>query len=429
MPLCFVDARPDNPAFLCFGAPTMHLKKVLLPVLILAIGIGGFMALKASRPEQVVAPPQEPVWRVEAITIELHAASPVLTLNGRVESPDLTRAAASAVGRVLSVPVREGQQVSAGQVLLELDPRDFLPRVEQARGEVMEIEAAMRGEHLRHQADLDQLREERRLLDYASAEVARFEQLRRENFFSQAAVDQGRASLARQQIVVRTRELAIADHQTRLLQLQARQVKARANLDQAELAWQRSRVISPYAGYVATIEVSPGDQVATGQTLLSLYPLAGLEVRAKLPATQQDEFLDALRRGEQPSARANLAGEPLQFRLTRVAGAADARGLDAFFTLIGSSANLRVGELLTLEVARSPVRDAATVPYVALYGGRVVYRIEQDRLRAVAVETLGEAGGQPPRLLVRGAELKPGDRVLVTHLPNAANGLKVEILP
>jgi len=407
----------------------MKLKKVLLPVLILAIGIIGFMALKGSRPTPVVAPPQEPVWRVEVVAIELQAASPVLTLNGRVESPHLTRAAASAVGRVSSVPVREGQRVSAGQLLLELDPRDFLPRVEQARGEVMELEAAMRGEALRHAADIDQLREERRLLDYASAEVERFEQLRRENFFSQAAVDQGRASLARQQIVVRARELAIADHQTRLSQLKARLLKAQANLDQAELAWQRSKVSAPYVGYIAKIDVSPGDQVATGQTLLSLYPLAGLEVRAKLPAPRQDEFLDALRRGERPIASASLAGETLRFQLTRVAGAADARGLDAFFTLMGASANLRVGELLTLEVARSPVPGVAAVPYAALYGGRFVYRIEQDRLRAVAVETLGEAGGKPPRLLVRSAELKPGDRVLATHLPNAASGLKVEIRP
>ncbi len=406
----------------------MNLRKVLLPVLILALGIGGFAALKATRPKAPVAPPQEPVWRVATVPVQLHSAGPVLTLNGRIENPDLTRAAAPATGRVLRVQVREGQRFRAGESLLELDPRDFLPRVEQARGEVMELEAAIRGEELRHQADQDQLREERRLLDIARADVDRFEQLRRENFYSQAAVDQGRANLARQQITVRTRELAIADHQARLQQLQARLARARANLDQAELAWRRATVAAPFDGYVAKVEVAAGDQVNSGQTLLSLYPLAGMEVRAKLPATQQDEFIGALARGDRPTASAHVGGTPLRLRMTRLAGAADARGLDAFFRIEGDAGQLRVGELLTLDVARAPVPGVVSVPYAALYAGRTVYRVQQDRLAAVTVETLGDAGGQPPRLLVRSAELRDGDRLLATHLPNAVNGLKVEVI-
>lgn len=406
----------------------MKLSKALLPVVILALGIGGFAALKATRPKAPVAPPQEPVWRVATVPVLLHSAGPVLTLNGRVENPDLTRAAAPATGRVLRVHVREGQRFRAGESLLELDPRDFLPRVEQARAEIMELEAAIRGEALRHQADQDQLREERHLLDIARADVERFEQLRRENFYSQAAVDQGRANLARQQITVRTRELAIADHQARLQQLQARLARARANLDQAELAWRRANITAPFDGYVAKVEVAAGDQVNNGQALLSLYPLAGMEVRAKLPATQQDEFIGALARGERPVASARIAGATLRLRMTRLAGAADARGLDAFFRVEGDAAPLRVGELLTLDVARAPVSDVASVPYAALYAGRTVYRVEQDRLAAVTVETLGDAGGQPPRLLVRSAELRDGDRLLATHLPNAVNGLKVEVI-
>lgn len=404
----------------------MNKKKVLLPVLLLAIGIGGFAALKATRPKPPVVPPKEPVWRVETVPVALHKASPVLTLNGRVESPDQTRAAAPGVGRVLSVKVREGQRVAPGQVLLELDPRDFQPRVEQARGEVLELDAAIKSEQLRHKADLDQLEHEKQLLASAAADVKRFEQLQKENFYSQTAVEQSRSNLARQNISLRTRELAIADHEARLLQLKARLLKARANLDQAELAAARARVTAPFAGFVAKVEAAEGDQVNTGQSLISLYPAAGLEVRAKLPATQQDEFLAAMARGERPQASASVAGEKLAFRLARTAGAADARGLDGFFVLASPATALRVGELVTLEVARSPVDDVAAVPYTALYNGRQVYRIEAGRLKALDVAVLGEAGGQPARLLVKSPELKQGDLLMATHLPNAVSGLKVE---
>ncbi len=410
----------------------MNKKKVLLPVLLLALGVGGFAALKASRPAQRVVAPKEPVWRVRVVVVELAARSPVTSLNGRVESPEQTRAAAPGVGRVLRVHVREGEAVVSGQPLLELDARDFQPKVEQARGEVDELEAAIASEELRHKADLDQLAQERKLLDFAAADVARFEQLRRENFYSQSAVEQSRQNLARQQITLRGRELAIADHQARLAQLRARLSKARANLDQAQLALARSRVTASFAGYVAKVEVAVGDQVNSGQSLITLYPAAGLEVRAKLPATRQDEFLAAMRRGERLKATAVVAGETLEFRLARSAAAADARGLDAFFVARRASAQLRVGELVSLQVARAPVADAVAVPYAALFGGRQVYRVEGGRIKALDVAVLGDAGGESgqtgARLLVKSPSLKQGEVLLATHLPNAVSGLKVEVV-
>jgi HlyD family secretion protein len=410
----------------------MNKKKIFLPVMLLALGIGGFVALKSTRPKPPVAPVKEPVWYVQTMTAQLASISPVTALNGRVESPEQTRAAAPGVGRVSQVLAREGQAISPGQLLLQLDPRDFKPKVDQARGEVDELQAAIASEELRHKADLDQLAQERQLLEFAAADVRRFEQLRQENFYSQSAVDQSRQNLARQQITLRTRELAVADHRARMNQLQARLSKARANLEQAELALQRSRVVAAFDGYVAKVEVAEGDQVNSGQSLISLYPAAGLEVRAKLPATQQDAFVSALRRGERPQAKAMVAGELLEFTLVRSGAAADARGLDAFFAARRPGKNLRIGELINLQVARAPIPNVVAVPYTALFGGRQLYRIEAGRLKALDVEVLGDAGGvfgqDTPRLLVRSPALKRGDTLLVTHLPNAMSGLKVEVV-
>lgn len=404
----------------------MEKKKIVLPVLLLTIGIGGFAALKATRPRPPAVPPKEPVWRVETLAVTLQQASPVLTLNGRVESPDQTKAAAPGLGRVLSVRVREGQRVAPGQVLLELDPRDFLPKVAQARGAVQELEAAINSENLRHTADRDQLEQEKQLLASAAADVQRFEQLQKENFYSQTAVEQSRSSLSRQQMSLRTRELAIADHDARLMQLKARLIQAQANLDQAALAAARARVVAPFAGRVAQVDVAAGDQVNTGQSLITLYPDAGLEVRAKLPAVQQDEFLAAMAKGDHAKASARIGDETLTFKLARTAGAADARGLDGFFALTSPSSPLRMGELITLEVAREPVDGVVAVPYTSLYGGHQVYRVEAGRLKPLDVDVLGEAAGEPRRLLVKSAALKNGDLLMATHLPNAVGGLKVE---
>lgn len=406
----------------------MDKKKILFPVVILVVAMGGFAALKASRPKQAPVPPTEQVWRVEAITVEPAVLSPQLTLYGKVESPELTRAAAPGVGRVSRVLVLEGQRVRRGQLLLELDSRDFEPRVVQAKGQVDELLAAMDSERLRHAADLDLLEQERRLLDFAAADVARFERLREENFYSQAAVDQSRQALARQQINLRSRELAIKDHQARMAQLRSRLDQARASLEQAQLALLRSRVIAPFDGIVAKLEVAQGDQVNNGQTLLILYPLAGLEVRAKIPAPYQEEILDLVGRGQTLEATTRLAGETLGLKLARLSGAADTRGLDAFFRFTTPHDQLRVGSLLTLYLSRAAVQGAMAVPYAALYGGRQVYRIEAGRLQAVQVEVLGELAGERPMLLIRSDGLKGGDLVMTTHLPNAVTGLRVEVV-
>lgn len=405
----------------------MNLKKLLLPVVLLVVGIGGFAALKASKPKPPAAPPKEQVWRVDVVPARLATLSPSLTLNGKVESPAYTKAAAPGVGRVARVLAREGQVVGKGQLLLEMDSRDFAPKVAQARGEVDELVASIRGEELRHAADLDQLAQERRLLEFAAADVARFERLRDENFYSQAAVEQSRTNLARQQISLRSRELAIADHKARLAQLQARLTRAQANLEQAELALVRSRVVAPFAGYVAEVEVAAGDQLNTGQTLLTLYPADGLEIRAKIPATHQAEILDRLQRHQALRATTMAGGQPVELRLARLAGAADTRGLDAFFALDRANPGLRVGSLVTLNLERAPVDNAVALPYTALYNGAQVYRVRQGRLGMVKVQVLGEQGGGG--LLVASPELRAGDLIMTTHLPNAVAGLRVETRP
>jgi len=404
----------------------MSYKKLLLPLALLIIGIVGFAALKATRPKQAPVTPQERIWKVDTVAARLASLSPTLTLTGQVESPAQTSAAAPGLGRIARVLAREGQAVSRGQVLVEMDSRDFAPRVEQARGQVQELDAAIKSEELRHTSDLDQLAQERKLLDFAAADVARFEQLQKENFYSKAAVDQSRSSLTQRQITVRTRELAVADHQARLAQLNARLSQAKSNLDQAELALVRSRVVAPFNGYIAKLQVAAGDQVNNGQTLLSLYPSDGLEVRAKIPAPNQDEILTRLGKGARLKATAEIGGQTLGFSLNRVAGAADARGLDGFFRLDGSHANLRVGSLVTLHLERAAAVNAIAIPYTALYGGNSVYKLEQGRLKLIAVNVLGERPGNPPSLLVQSPAIQDGDRLLATHLPNATTGLRVE---
>ena len=54
---------------------------------------------------------------------------------------------------------------------------------------------------------------------------------------------------------------------------------------------------------------------------------------------------------------------------------------------------------------------------------------DDQRMQKVQVERIGEAvaSNGERRLLIAGEQLTPGARLIITHLPNAMTGLKVEV--
>lgn len=405
--------------------------KILLPLLLLTIGAGTFVFLKVTRPEQPSATVEERVWRVDVLEVRPDTLAPSLTLYGRVETPDLLKAAAPGDAVVAEVDVREGQKVSAGQLLVRLDSRDFLPRVDQARADVEELRAQIASERLRHVSDLESLDKEKEILRLARAEAARAERLKRENLGSSSALDQARQSAAQQALQVTAREFSINDHEARLNQLEARLQRAEALLHEAELDYERSVVLAPFDGIVAGVDVASGDRVKRADVMLEMYSLESLEVRARIPAPFQVELQGALAGPHSVRGGRGLGEDRVALELDRLSGEADPSGIDALFAINEGRDWLRMGEMLEFQVER-PVRGhVCAVPYQALYGGNRIYVLEDGRLRGLAVEALGShvnSEGEE-QLLIHSDALKPGDRVVVTHLPNAVTGLRVEAIP
>ena len=402
--------------------------KIILPILILSGAIGVFAALKATNPVQPPAKIGERVWRVEVESVQPRTLAPLLTLYGRVESASLFKGAAPAPSRVDRVLVREGERVRQGQLLAVLDPRDFLPRLDQARAEVAELEAKLRSEEIRHGSDQTALKQEQKLLELAHEGVDRARKMLKQRLGSDSALDAAEQDVARQELTVTKRRLAIADHPARHMALEARLARARAGLQEIELEYERSRVAAPYAGIVAGVEVAAGDQVGKNAVLLSLYSPDSLEVRARIPSMFQHELLRALAAGHPLQGELRIGDQRIGLTLARMAGEADPSGVDALFRIDRGREWLRPGQVLEFNVQRLPRDHTVPAPYQAVYGGERLYLLQEGRLRGLKVETLGafldETGSE--RLLVHAPELKAGDLLVTTHLPNAIDGLRVE---
>ncbi|PLX72564.1 MAG: RND transporter [Azoarcus sp.] len=389
------------------------MRRRLLPLVIIFAAVGVFVLLKSTRPAPPAVEVRERVWRIEASASVPVEARPTLVLYGRIEAPDRIRAAAPVSGRLLEVLVRDGDRVAAGTVLARLDPRDLQPRVAQARGDVDR-------ERIRHRGDLAAIEQEKALLALAEAKQARFEKLKNARLGAESAYDQTREEVARVRLSLTQRQQAIAEHPARLSQLQAK-------LAEAERDARRGEIVAPFAARIGKVEVAAGDQVQPGQALLSLYASDALFLRARVPAIYAEELRMALARGEQLQATADFGATTIRARLQRISGEADARGVDVLLR-IEDGANLPVGAFVNAVLERPPVADVLVLPFAALHGGDSIYAVRDGRLASLKVTRVGERRkGDDVQLLVRVPDARAGEPVMRTHLPNAIDGLAVEV--
>ncbi len=403
------------------------MSKRLLPLIILALGVLGFLALKMTRPEPAEVSASERSWRVSTQRVEPGSHTPLLPLYGQVVAPEQLDVTATLAGRIDARPVSEGQRVQAGDLLVALDDADIEPVLAQARAQVDDLKAQLAAEQIRHRNDSAAIRSERNIRDNASRQLERTKALVQRNLASQEDLEAATDALARAELTVSTRQRAIDEHPSRVQSLEAKLAQAQANLATIERDAQRARLIAPFDGVVTGIQVAPGDLVARNEPLLSLYPDQSLELRARVPAQFRSELLDALARGETLSASSKDGSH--RFELVRFAGTADPAGTEAILALVGNGGGLRPGELLPVNLQRPERANTVAVPFSALYGANALYLMTDDqRMQRITVERVGEAraGNGERWLLVAGEALELGAQLITTHLPNAMTGLKVE---
>ncbi|WP_417565148.1 efflux RND transporter periplasmic adaptor subunit [Marinobacter sp.] len=403
------------------------MSKRLLPVLIIAVGIAGFLLLKMTRPEPAEVSATERSWRVQVQVVEPGFHTPVLPLYGEVLAPEQLTVTATLAGRIAERPVTEGQRVNEGDLLVALDDADIRPELAQAEAQVADLQAQLRSEQVRYRNDQLALTSEQAILDNARRQLERTRSLLSRNLASREALEAATDASARADLTVNTRQRAIEEHPARLQSLEAKLAQAEANLDSTRRDAARARMTAPFDGIVTSIQVARGDQVSRNEPLLSLYPVEGLELRARVPEMFRAELLDALERGE--PLMASSVSDKHWFRLARFAGTSDPSGTEAILELEGEPKGLRPGALMPVTLERAARANSVAIPFSALYGADSIYLLSSDgRMERAKIERIGEARGNNDErwLLVSGEALVSGARLITTHLPNAVTGLKVD---
>lgn len=411
------------------------IKNFILPVIIFILAFAFFAVMVSTREKSAVIETSERVWRVEQAEVLPRTLAPIITLYGKIETSDLFNAAAPANSHVEQVNIREGEYVDKDQLLLTLDQRDFLPLLKQARGKVDELNALIKSEKLKHEINLQSLLHEKKLLRLSEKALQRAETVKRKNLGSVSETEQAMQQVEKQRLLLIAKQFLVDEHQARLEQLEAKLLQAEAELEKTRLAIDRSKIVAPFSGLVAKVNVAAGDRVNNNEKLFSLYSMDKLEIRAKLPNKILPEIRQDLLDKKNLTGMAYTGSKSFPIVLKRLSGEGSASGVPAMFSILAEDIGTRLGSIVVVRLQRTAKPDLIAVPYQAMYGYDRLYKIVAGRLLPVKVETVGEYQFDAPlentpekMLLVRSTELKAGDQILVTHLPNAFSGLKVEII-
>ncbi len=220
-----------------------------------------------------------PVETVEAVRADLLQT---VVASGRAMSPRRVHVGAVVTGRVVRIPVAEGQSVRKGDELILLDDKDVRAALLQARAGVEQAEARIR--QLREvglPAAEQALLQAQATLTQVRAQHDRTKRLQAQGFVGQSQLDDAQ------------RNLDVAESQARAARLQAQSNAARGSdfalaataLEQARAGERvaQARLLditirAPVDGVLISRNVEAGDVVQPGKELLALAPAGDTQV-------------------------------------------------------------------------------------------------------------------------------------------------------
>lgn len=383
--------------------------------------------LSQERPEP---PVRERVYTVNLVTARTSSETPVTVTFGEVRTRRTLELRAAVAGRVvaLSPAFEDGGQVSAGDVLVRIDPADLEAAVDRLTADLADAEAevreAARGLDLA-QEDLDAARQQARLRDRA---LSRQLDLAARGVGTTATVEDAEIAAASAQAGVITRRLALAEAEARTDRGATTLSRARIALQEAQRDLEETTVRAPFSGTLSATTVVEGGLVAANEKLADLVDPSDLEVVFRLSTAQYARLLDAdgtLLPAPLVAVLENAEGD-LSARgvLSRVSAGVDAGEVGRIvFGRLTSAVGFQPGDFVTLQISEPPLNDVVRLPASAYHAdGHVLVTDGESRLNRLEVILVRRQGDD---VLLQAVDL-PG-REVVQHLsPLLGEGIAVQ---
>jgi RND family efflux transporter MFP subunit len=184
------------------------------------------------------------VPQVSVVAVQLKSVGQGFEMDGVVQPVKQSTVSAQAAGRIVSLLVKAGDKVRAGQLLATIDDRETQTGVQRSQAQVAQAQADLHNA----QANFDRTRE-----------------LRGQGFVSAAALDTADAQLK---------------------SAQAGRDQAKAGAQQSNLSQGFTRVTAPFDAWVLQTQAEAGDLAVPGKPLLTVYAPAPLRAVVQVPVSR-----------------------------------------------------------------------------------------------------------------------------------------------
>jgi multidrug resistance efflux pump len=187
-------------------------------------------------------------------------------------------------GRIVELHVVDNKYVHKGDLLLVIDPTNFRiavsqaeATVQQAQANVQNIDAQMNVQQAQIKASQAQLQAGRAALVFAQQQADRAQKLAKDGWGTVQNAQQFTSQLHQQEASVQSAQENLNQTLRQVETLKAQRLsaeasiaQARAQLNQAQVNLERTRILSPVDGYVTNLLAQLGDFVNVGANTISL---------------------------------------------------------------------------------------------------------------------------------------------------------------
>ena len=370
-------------------------KRIIIALVVIALAGGIWRALSAKRTQQLAASDaaqtqgQIEFSQNDVFTAEVREITQGLAVSGTVKALNYAVIKARVAGEVKEIKVREGDSVTAGQVLARIDPLEYQRRFEQAQ-------------------------------EQASAAKSQMEIAQRQWDTNKALVDQGFISKTALDNSLASFQGAVASHKAAI-----------AGADVARKSLDDSVLRAPFSGVIAVRAAQLGERVGIDAKVLELVDLRQLEVEAPLSPS---DSLD-IKMGQTARLQIEDRADLVTAHVTRMSPSAQAgsRSVLVYLTL-DKPAGLRHGLFAkgtlglvnsqVLAVPLTSVRADHPSPYVQVV--EKVGEVMQVRHQTVEMGIRGhDASGKDPQEWVAVKGLAAGSVVLKGQVGAMREGMAV----
>jgi len=207
-------------------------------------------------------------------------------------------------GYIVKSYVKDNEHVKAGQLLVQIDDKDYIQALNKAQGNLAESEANVQNliaektlQNSKINQAASQIAAAQAQYKLATQEVNRVRSLKKKNYASQNELDsdvsQQKVTLAnvneaKANYKAATDEIAVID--TQITEAQATVEEAKAEVNQAKLNLSYTKVYAPISGVVGNRSLRIGMLVQAGTPLLSLVPTQNVWLVANFKETQINQM-------------------------------------------------------------------------------------------------------------------------------------------